>query len=816
MALKINRLNNAHGGLNIFLFLTLLAVITPAKAESVTQCVYMEPDSVLIELVDTEWAPWVSISPDFSSWLLRTPLRTPSIAELAEEEFCLAGMRFSPSTSAPSRSRRYIDLSLLHYPELEGVEISGLPENPRILRTAWSPDGSKIAFTNETSEGVELWVIDVASATAVPLTGPVLSLTANEWPKWLSSSDGIICCMIPEDRDAPPTESNIPTGPNIQVADGTEAPVRTYQDLLETPYDWDLFEYYLTSQLVAVRLDGNIELLGEPQIIWYFKISPNAEYVLVSSLQRPFSNMVTAGRFSERIEIWDIQGNPLIEIADFPVRESIPIAVGSTYEGPRSLQWRADAEAVLCWVEALDGGDAGSEAVLRDRVYMLPAPFDAEPVILAELEGRFSGIQWGNDTLALVGEWWWNTRNNKMWRVSPNYPDTAPELLFDYSWEDIYNLPGVPLTRKNQFGENILLTADNGMSIFLEGKGASLEGDMPFIDKVCLENMESIRIFRSSPPYYENPIKFVDSSATLLLIRRESVSEFPNYFVIDPESDEETQITFFEHPTPQLIDIQKEIITYEREDGIPLSGTLYLPPGYTTEYGTLPLLMWAYPEEFKTASAAGQISGSPYEFDYIGWWSPMIWLSMGYAVLDGPSMPIVGEGDEQPNDTFVEQLVMNASAAVDKVVEMGVADPLRIAIGGHSYGAFMTANLLAHTDLFAAGLARTGAYNRTLTPFGFQSEDRSFWEAPDVYEEMSPFMHADIINEPILIIHGEADNNSGTFPLQSERFFAALKGLGGIARLVMLPLESHSYQARESILHVLWETQEWLDIYLTE
>jgi len=777
---------------------------------------YMEPDSVLIEIVDTEWAPWVSISPNFSTWLLRTPLRNPSIAELAKEELCLAGMRFDPVTYAPSRSRHYSDLSLLLYPSLEEKEISGLPEDSGILRTVWSPDGSKIAFTNETPEGIELWIIDIASATAEPLTGPVLSLTANEWPKWLPSSDGIICCLVPEDRGPPPVESNVPTGPNIQVADGTEAPARTYQDLLETPYDWDLFEYHLTSQLVIVSLDGNLELLQDPQMIWYFKISPNAKYLIVATLQRPFSNIVTAGRFSEKIDIWNIRGESVFDLAGFPVRESIPIAVGSTYEGPRSIQWRADVGATLCWVEALDGGDAGSDSELRDRVLMLSAPFTGEPVVLAELQNRFSGIQWGNDSLALVKEWWWNTRNHRIWRVYPDSPETPPELLFGYSWEDLYNFPGTPVMCKTSYGEQVLLTTDEGNSIFLEGSGASPEGDEPFLNMFNLGTKETSEVFRSSPPCYEDPVMFVDSTASALLIRRESVAEFPNYFVLNPATGEEVQITFFDHPTPQLMDIQKEVITYVRADGILLSGTLYLPPGYTTDEGPLPLIMWAYPEEYKTASAAGQISGSPYEFDYIGWWSPLIWLSMSYAVLDGSSMPIVGEGDEQPNDTFIEQLVMNASAAVDKVVEMGVADQDRIAIGGHSYGAFMTANLLAHTDLFAAGIAQTGAYNRTLTPFGFQSEDRSLWEAPDIYIGMSPFMHADMINEPVLIVHGEADDNSGTFPLQSERFFAAIKGLGGVARLVMLPLESHSYEARESILHVLWETQQWLDLYLGE
>lgn len=123
----------------------------------------------------------------------------------------------------------------------------------------------------------------------------------------------------------------------------------------------------------------------------------------------------------------------------------------------------------------------------------------------------------------------------------------------------------------------------------------------------------------------------------------------------------------------------------------------------------------------------------------------------------------------------------------------------------------MTANLLAHSDLFRAGIARSGAYNRTLTPFGFQSERRTFWEAPEMYAKVSPFWYADKIKEPILLIHGEADNNQGTFPIQSERMFAAIRGNGGTARLVMLPLEAHGYAAKESTEHTLFEMVQWFD-----
>ncbi len=796
------------------MYLFFAVLIALSGTDGIASTGYMEPDQVLIDIVDVQWAPWTSVSPDFQNWLLRFRQINPSIEELAQDELKLAGMRFSPQTFAPGRSRRFVALSLMRYPEIETVEISGLPENPRILSTSWSPDGSRIAFTNETPEGVELWIIDEGSAEARRLTGPVLSLTANEWPEWLSDGSGIICCIIPFDNGEPPVENSVPSGPVIQETTGVEAPARTYQDLLENSYDEDLFEYYLTSQLSVVRMDGSIDKVGEPGIIWYYSPSPDAEYILVSQLMRPFSYMVTAGRFAELIEVWDIEGNPVFEVADFPVRDAIPIARGSTFEGPRSIVWRSDADATLCWVEALDRGDAGAEAELRDRIYWLDAPFDSEPAELFELRSRFGGIEWGNDSLAIVYEWWWPTRNLKAWRIRPGQPDSEALLLVDRSMEDRYGDPGTPRTRFNSRGKSVLVTSTDGISIYLAGEGASPEGDRPFLDRLDLSTLETERLFHSQPPYYEQPLRFINDECTKFMFVRESVDEYPNSYVRDLSSNTDVQVTFYSNPVTVLDGMHKELITYKREDGLDLSATLYLPPDYDAEDGPLPMVMWAYPQNYRSASAAGQISGSPYEFDYIGWWSPLVWLTQGYAVLDDPAMPIVGEGEEQPNDTFVEQLVMSAQAAVDEVVERGVADPERIAIGGYSYGAFMTANILAHSDIFAAGLAMTGAYNRTLTPFGFQSEDRSLWEAKDVYIEMSPFMNADLIDEPILLIHGDADSNPGTFPMQSERFFAALKGLGGTSRLVMLPLESHIYKARESILHVLWETQGWLDRYV--
>jgi dipeptidyl aminopeptidase/acylaminoacyl peptidase len=621
--------------------------------------------------------------------------------------------------------------------------------------------------------------------------------------------------LVPEARGEEPPPPRVPTGPVVQENVGRTAPARTYQDLLENRYDEALFEHYTTAQLALVALDGTSTPVGEPGLIWSFDPSPDGRFLLVETLHRPFSYLVPAYRFPRRIEVLDEVGRQAHVVADLPLQEEVPTAFGSVPTGPRGVQWRADAPATLAWIEALDGGDARVGADERDRVLQLAAPFQGEPQALITLGLRYDGMGWATDNTAIVRESWWRTRQERTWRVRPGSPDAAPELLWERSYEDRYSNPGFPDFTANDRGRRVIRTADGGRYIYLMGSGASPEGDRPFVDRFDLRAKEAARLFRSEAPYYEQPIQMLDAGGRYVLTRRESQQDPPNYFVRDLERGSLRQITHFPNPTPQLDGMHKELIQYERADGVMLSGTLYLPPGYdAADDGPLPMLMWAYPREFRSADAASQVRGSPYRFTRLSGWSTPIWCALGYAVLEGPTMPIIGEGDAEPNDTYVEQLVASAEAAIDEVVRRAVADRNRMAIGGHSYGAFMTANLLAHSDLYAAGIARSGAYNRTLTPFGFQAEERTFWEAPEVYFAMSPFMHVDDVNEPILLIHGIADNNSGTFPIQSERFYAALKGHGATARLVMLPLESHGYRARESILHMLWEMQRWLDTYV--
>ncbi len=573
-----------------------------------------------------------------------------------------------------------------------------------------------------------------------------------------------------------------------------------------------MFKHYFTSELVKLNLSGGRSLVGEPAIYRSAEPSPDGRYVLVETILEPFSYLVPYSRFPRSVFVVDADGQNVQQIASLRLAEDVPTGFGSVPTGPRSISWRADSPSTLYWVEATDGGDAKVEAAVRDKMVMLEQPFTDPPTVLAELPLRFGGVQWVDKKRALVSERWSSTRQTRTYIYDPSDPGQPVSTLFDRSSEDRYGDPGRPMTHTNSYGQDVVRTSKDGKSIYLTGTGASPEGNRPFLRLMNLKTGKTTDLFRSDAPYYETPVAMLKNGD--LITRRESNDEPPNYFVRRGKKQPQA-LTDFPHPYPEMLGLQRETIQYQRADGLDLSAVLYLPKGYDSERdGPLPGLVWAYPREFKDASAASQRTDSPYQFTRVSYWGAIPYVTQGFAIIDNASMPIIGEGDLEPNDVFRQQLVANAQAAIDEGVRRGVLDPDRVAVGGHSYGAFMTANLLAHSDLFKAGIARSGAYNRTLTPFGFQSEERTYWEAPEIYYGMSPFMHADKVNEPILMIHGEADNNSGTFPIQSKRYYAALKGLGKTARLVMLPAESHGYRARESIMHMLWETNRWLDMHV--
>lgn len=793
----------------------LMAILWPFLIHSQNQLTYQLPPKEIIDLVDAPAMPTVSISPNNSHILLLDRPELPSISDLAADELRLGGIRINPATNGRSRSGYSIDMTLTDITGQQMRKVGGLPINPRISNVSWSPDENYIAFSNTTDDGIEIWMVDVLTSEAQKLPLPYLNDAMGSSMSWLSDSKRIIFKAIPADRPDAPEAPKFADGPVIQQSLGQKAAVRTYQDLLSNPYEEALFDYYTTSQLLVSDIYGNAMPLGEPGVMWWFSPSPDGQYVFVNKIQKPYSYIVPYSRFPQQYQIINLEGEIVRTLAEIPLADNIPQGFDAVRQGPRSLSWQSDVPATLFWAEAIDEGDPAMETTYRDQVFYLEAPFTEEPTASFKLERRYAGISWGKDDYALLSEYWRRDRRSVSYSFNPGDLAQEPNVVFDRSTEDRYNDPGRPLMVNNQYGFNVMQFDKEGSNIYLSGQGASPDGNFPFIHAYHIHSGKSNPLWQCETPYYEYVVRLINTEEGLLITQRESTEMNPNYYLRNLSDNTLTQITDFPDPLSALQNLQKEVIHYERKDGIPLNGTLYLPAGFKP--GTdapLPTLLWAYPREFKSSDAAGQVSGSPYTYTRMGASSPIVLATQGYAVLNNASFPIVGEGEDEPNDTFVEQLVANAEAAINKLVEMGVSDRERMAVSGHSYGAFMTANLLAHSDLFATGIARSGAYNRSLTPFGFQGEERTYWQAPDVYNWVSPFMHVDKIQAPILLIHGADDNNSGTFPLQSERYYDALRGHGAIARLVMLPHESHGYRARESVLHMHWEWINWLDKYV--
>ena len=790
----------------------LLALPVSARAQSG----YLTPPAPISQILDTPPTPGVSVSPDRKTMALLGRENLPPISELAEPWLGLAGFRINPVTNGPANSR----IGYLNGITFQDVETGArrevrLPAGTRLSYPSWSPDGSKLAFAAFAQDGIELWVADVRTGEARRVLPAVLNAAAGMPFSWLPDGSGFLVRRVPEGRGAAPERNRVPGGPVVQENIGRSAPGRTFQDLLQNPHDERLFDHYFTTQLALVPLDGAARPLGRSGIIVGNSVSPDGRYVLVTRFKRPYSYVVPAQRFPTEVEVLDLQGNVVKKVADIPLTDNLSPAFDAVPEGPRSVQWRADAPATLAWVEAQDGGDPRRQSAVRDRVFLLDAPFTGQPRVLADLDQRYGGIQWGRDDFALLLTRWWDTRMEKRWAIAPGRPGTAPRLLLERNQQDRYADPGFPVTAPNAQGQFLILFTPDGRGLYLSGEGASQRGDYPFLDRMDLASGRTTRVWQAADPHYETVTAVLSADGRRVLTRRESQTEAPNYYIRTLPGGRVRAVTSFADPAPQLAGIQRQLINYDRADGVKLSGTLYLPPNYDPKRdGTLPVLLWAYPTEFTSAAAAGQVRDSPNRFSRPGGISHLFLLTQGYAILDDPAMPIIGEGGKEANDTYIEQLVSSAQAAVDKLVEMGIADREKVAIGGHSYGAFMTANLLAHSDLFRAGIARSGAYNRTLTPFGFQAEQRTYWQATDTYTRMSPFTYANQVNEPILLIHGEMDDNSGTFPIQSERFYAALKGHGATVRYVVLPYEAHGYRARESTLHTLAEMVTWLDKYV--
>ncbi|MFP2996548.1 prolyl oligopeptidase family serine peptidase [Spongiivirga sp. MCCC 1A20706] len=775
---------------------------------------YQKPSQEILDLVDAPLAPRVMLDTKSENMVLLYRDAYKSIGELSETEMRLGGLRINPTTNIGSRTTYVNNVRVKPVKAKNATQVKGLPDNTRLANFSWSPDEKKIAMTNTTNYGVEVWVLDIETATVKKLTEAKVNANLRDVINWFDDSQSLLVKMLSSERKALiNTAQTIPSGPTISVNDGKKAQNRTYQDLLKNPNDEHNFEQLALSELYKVDLDGNSKKWMGSNMYRNINFSPDGNYVMISMVKKPFSYLVPYRRFPSETTIYSKEGKKVETVLEVPLIEDLPKGFMASRKGRRNLSWRADKPASLIFAEVLDDGDPKNKVPFRDEVFQLEAPFNGKPKSILKTVGRFSGIQWGNDQVAVAYDYWWNTRNTKTYVFNPSDDSKEARIISDRNYQDVYSDPGNFVMKKNKYGSYSLALKRN--TAFLTGDGYSEKGQFPFVDQMDLNTGQTKRLYQS---VYTDKIENIyqyDVDMNRLLVRIESKNEYPNYFFRELKRKKLNQITDFENPYKALQNVHKEVITYKRDDGLELTGTLYLPVGYDkNSQEKMPMILWAYPREYKDKKSASQTTQNPNEFTYPYWGSPLYWLTKGYVVLDDAAFPIIGEGNEEPNDTFRKQLVANGRAAIDAVDALGYIDRNKVGVGGHSYGAFMVANLLSHSNDYAAGIARSGAYNRTLTPFGFQSEERSYWEAPEVYYTMSPFMHADKMKTPLLLIHGQADNNSGTYPLQSERYFNALKGLGATARLVMLPKESHGYRAKESILHMLWEQDQWLEKYL--
>ena len=795
-------------------YLSLLIILARIIAQENLN--YQQPPNEILNLVDVKLPPRVLMDENkkYMVCVYRDAFKT--IKELSEKEMRLAGLRINPKTNIGSRTNYYKDIKIANLRRKKTVlrRVRGLPTEPRLANFIWSPDQTSIAFTNTTFHGVELWVLNVSGGVVKKLTDANVNANLGDAVNWYQDGKSLLVKLVPGNREEiTDSENVIPLGPRISSNDGKKAQNRTYQDLLKNRIDEHNFEQLALSEIHKVNLYGKKTLWQESDMYRNISFSPNGEFVMVTKIQKPFSYLVPYSRFPSKTIIYTKSGDTVRTLVEVPLIEDLPKGFMAVRKGKRNFSWRNDKPSSVYYSIALDEGDPENKVSFRDEIFQLDAPFQGAPLSLIKTENRYYKILWCNDSVAVANDYWWKNRNTKSYLFNPLNPSDEPQIISDRNYQDRYSDPGDFVENRNQYGRYVL-ALKNGKIFFL-GDGFTEQGQFPFLDQLNINTLEKKRLYESEYTDRMETLQRYDIGKDELLVRIQSPTDYPNYYFRYLDKNKLDQITQFDNPFKGLQNVYKDVIKYKREDGLDLSATLYLPADYNQNIKEkLPMIMWAYPREFKDRSSASQTTQNPNKFTYPYWGSPIYWLTKGYAILDNVSFPILGIEDNEPNDDFRNQLVANAKAAIDAVDSMGFINKERVAIGGHSYGAFMVANLLSHSNLFAAGIARSGAYNRTLTPFGFQSEERNYWEAPEIYYQMSPFMHADKIKTPILLIHGEADNNSGTYPLQSQRYFNALKGLGVTTRLVILPKESHGYRAKESILHLLWEQDQWLEKYI--
>ncbi|MDB5120576.1 MAG: aminoacyl peptidase [Sphingobacteriales bacterium] len=789
-----------------FLRITLFTALTFFKFNGFAQEVikYQKPSQTIIDLVDAPILPKAIFSSNGEWMLLLQPQGLISANEALKPEIKIAGLFIDPSINSVSVDTFYTDIKLKSVNKEEEYILTGLPESLLASEIRWSPDDSKIAFCNTTNSGIELWIADLRTFTAKRLTDQYLNKTVGNTYCWEPESKSLIAKFITADRGkVPPITAKI-SGP-ITFDNSAKLTSSTNNDNLNSAqYGKSEFSYYLISQLITVDMDGKTSNFYNSGIIKSFDFSPDGKYILIETIKKYIPG-VPINQLPYSAEILSSKGSVVKKIFDAPLADNLVNNYDAVPKGPRQIGWRTDKPASLYWIEAQDFGDPNLLVSLRDAIYTLDAPFKVNKIKIADCYLRFKSIIWNNDNLAIVTERWWKTRAERRVYIKPADPTFRINLVDRY-FDDTYSDPGQLVITKNEYNRPSLLTED--ANVFYIGYGGSVEGERPYLMKFNIETKITDTLFHSKAPYYERPLFF--NNKHFVITSREAIDSVPNYYRVKLPTLGSKQLTDFSDPYPNLIGIKNQRLSYQRPDGVPINGILYLPASYTRAKGTLPLIVWACPKEYKTKTAAGTVKGSVYQFPKLDQNSPLYWLTKGYAVFDKMEMPIIGESQDEPYDTYLEQLRFNTEPAIKKLIENGIADPKRIAITGNDNGGDMAAVLLATTKLFTTGIAYNGIYNYTYSPFGFNSEQRTFWQVPELYSKLSALSLADKIKAPILLLSAINDLNE-TMSLQAYSFYTALKGNSVSTRLSVVPTNSKYELSRESILHILWEKERWLE-----
>jgi dipeptidyl aminopeptidase/acylaminoacyl peptidase len=792
---------------------------------------YSQPPKNILDVMHAPSPPMPRVSPTLDTILLVSWQDYPPISRVATPFLRLAGARVEPRNHSKHDTPGGYGITpcarnfaLVHVADGAQIQIR-LPEGACPGGPIWAADGKRFAFVNLAPNAVELWIGDAKTGDVHQVPGAHLNPMFNDELQWMPDQKTLLVKLVPEGMGSPPPEPVVPSGPSIQETEGEKGQSSTYEnrDTLSSKHDEDLFDYYAASQLALVdAATAAITPVGKPANYESISPAPEGKDILVTAIHKPYSYVTTYDRFPKEVEVWDVSDRAHVlvhTIASLPLADRVPIA--GVPVGPRDFSWRATEPATLVWAEALDGGDWKVKVPARDKILLRKAPFDSPAVEITRTEQRYVGFAWGEQaSLALLNEYDENRHWRRSFVIDVDDQSPKPRLLWDLSTDEKYANPGIPVTR--QLANGSWVVRQDGDSIYLAGLGSSPDGDRPFLDRLDLKTLKSERLFRSDRTSFERFLSFTGTDTRTFVTWRQSPTDPPNAFArtlgkpVDAPAGEaalvstSVAITRIPDPTPEVRAIKKRLVKYKRADGLELSFTLYTPPGY--QEGTrVPTILYAYPLDYADASKAGQVTGSQETFTQLRQYRLL--LLAGYAIIDNAAFPIVGD-PKKAYDTYLDQLVADAKAAVDEAVRLGVADPDRIGVTGHSHGALMTANLVAHSDLFRAGVATSGSYNKTLTPFGFQNERRSVWEASDVYLKVSPFFFADKLKTPLLIVHGAEDANPGTTPLQANKLYEAIRGNGGTTRLVLLPHEPHWYTAMESNEQLVYEMLRWFDKYV--